>query len=163
MRCRKGLQALAISQLNTNCTQLNSGHRPAAYPTYVTHTSCTARGTAGVDVLSTVAAGRRNDFDKFGNKYFASYTGTAQAAANVAGVAALCLDALRRSCGASGGLGTSRAGTVVHRCITSGVDPVGGLANATRFGGRVNARKAVQCCARACPFSTLLVVLYILW
>lgn len=116
--------------------------------------------TAGVDILSTVPT--PFDFvreyevrDKFGNQYFASYTGTAQAAANVAGVAALCLDALKRACSANGALADSRGGAVVQRCITSGVDRVEGLASSTRTGGRVNARKAVACCRNACIFSDL--------
>jgi hypothetical protein len=93
--------------------------------------------------------------DKFGNQYFASYTGTAQAAANVAGVAALCLDAVRLSCSASGALSNKEGGRVVFDCITSEVDELEGLAASTRFGGRGNARKAVECCIEACPVSEL--------
>jgi hypothetical protein len=115
---------------------------------------------AGVDILSLVASdnatfGLFDDPDRFGNRYFASYTGTPQAAANVAGVAALCLDAVRLSCTASGALSNKEGGRVVFDCITREVDQIDGLARSTRFGGRVNARRAIECCIEACPIIEL--------
>jgi hypothetical protein len=105
-------------------------------------------GTAGVDIVSTVGGRQVTD-----DKLVTSYTGTAQAAANVVGVAALCLDALRQACTASGAFAALRGGEVVYDCIAQGVEKVPLTKEVTKFGGRVNARRTAKCCVDACPFS----------